>query len=180
MTHRTRVLLAAFIAQLLFAAGGAAQVATTATDAMPFVGSWRYAPQPDDVIEQAIERGIEEMNFVTRPIARRRLRATNNRYSTIEVRVGSGEFTTVLEGRAITSPADGRAIQWRREDGELLQVSTHVRNGTLVQAFGAEDGARENVYSVSADGRRLILHVTIRSERLPTPVTYRLLYDRVD
>jgi hypothetical protein len=178
MPYRNRAWVVAFAAQLAVEGSAAAQQPTAQADATPFVGSWRYATPQGDVIEQAIERGTEEMNFVTRPIARRRLRATNNPYSTVEVRAGSGEVTTVLEGRAITSPADGRAIQWRREDGEMLQVSTSIRNRTLVQSFGADDGSRENVYVVSADGRRLTLHVTIRSERLPAPITYQLLYDR--
>lgn len=173
-----RLFAATFTGQLLLAAGALAQAPAAATP--PFAGSWRYATQPADVIERAIERGIEEMNFITRPVARRRLRATNHGYSTIEVRVADGTITTVLEGRTITSPADGREIQWRREDGELLRVSTSNRDGALVQSFAAEDGSRENVYVVSADGRRLTLHVTIRSERLPAPISYRLLYDRME
>ena len=165
----------ASVCLVLFAFRPAAAQEAPAT---PFVGSWTYASQPADVIEQAIERGIDDMNFVTKPIARRRLRATNDPYSTVEIRVGNAEVTTVLEGRSITSPADGRAIQWRREDGEVLQVSTSLRNASLVQSFTADDGSRENVYSVSPDGRRMTILVTIRSERLPAPITYRLLYDR--
>ncbi|HEX6590143.1 MAG TPA: hypothetical protein VF039_14150, partial [Longimicrobiales bacterium] len=143
-----------------------------------FVGSWTYASGQGDVIEAAIERGIDDMNFVTKPIARRRLRATNDAYTTVEVRIVDGTVTTVLEGRAIESPADGRAIRWTREDGEVLQVATSIRNGTLVQTFTAEDGSRENVYSVSPDGRRLTLQATIRSGRLPQPIVYRLQYER--
>ena len=171
--HALSALVSAGLALVAFGSASAQEAPAT-----PFVGAWTYASQPADVIAQAIERGIDDMNFVTKPIARRRLRATNDPYSAVEIRVGGSEVTTVLEGRSITSPADGRAIQWRREDGEVLQVSTSLRNGTLVQSFTAEDGSRENVYSVSPDGRRMTIQVTIRSERLPAPITYRLLYDR--
>ena len=167
------LLLNALAATALFVAPVTAQ----APAANAWLGSWTYAAQPSDVIERAIERGIDDMNFVTKPIARRRLRATNDPYSTVELRVADNRVTTVLEGRAITSPADGSTIDWRREDGEVLQVSTALRNGTLVQTFTADDGSRENVYSVSADGR-LTIQVTIRSDRLPAPIVYRLLYDR--
>ena len=173
MPHRTFAFVCAVAAQMLVAAPLCAQEAAASVD-----GTWRLAQQPADVIETAIERGIDDMSFVTKPIARRRLRATNDAYATVEVRIGGADVTTVLAGRAITSPADGRAIRWRREDGEVMQVSTSLRDGTLVQTFTAEDGSRENVYSVSPDGRRLTLQVTIRSGRLPAPIVYRLLYDR--
>ena len=178
MSPTIRALAVALAAQLTFMGTAAAQAPVAAAPPAAFVGSWRYATQSADVIERAIERGIDDMNFVTKPIARRRLRATNDRYSTVVVRNVGGEITTVLEGRPITSPADGRTIQWRREDGEVLAVSTAIRNGTLVQTFVAEDGSRENVYSVSGDGRILTLQVTIRSDRLPAPIVYQLVYDR--
>ena len=174
MLDRIQAFAGAAAASLLLATSAAAQDAST-----PVAGSWRLASQPADVIERAIERGIDDMSFITKPIARRRLRSTNDAYATVEVRVDPAEVTTVLEGRAITSPADGRAISWRREDGETMQVSTALRDGALVQTFMAEDGSRENVYSVSPDGGRLTLQVTIRSGRLPAPIVYRLLYDRV-
>ena len=170
--HRPVALAAALAASLLLPSAVRAQDAA----APAFVGSWTYATQPDP-IGPAIQRGTAEMNFVTRPIARRRLAATNDAYSTVEIRFAGGNVTTVLAGRSITSPADGREIEWRREDGELLRVTTSLRDGTLVQTFTAEDGSRENVYSVAADGR-LTLQATIRSPRLPAPITYRMLYER--
>jgi hypothetical protein len=174
MSKLPTLALAGALAAAILAAPGSGQAPT----ADAFVGSWTYADQPSDVIERAIERGIDDMNFITKPIARRRLRATNNPYSTVEIRHAEGRITTVLEGRAISSPEDGSTIDWRREDGEMLRVATSIRNGTLVQSFTAEDGSREAVYSVSPDGRRLTMQVTIRSDRLPAPIVYRLLYDR--
>lgn len=160
-------------------AGVLITVATAAAQQTPTspIGAWTLARQQGDVIAGAIERGTADMNFVTRPIARRRLRATNNAYATIEIRQESGSITTVLDGRTITSPADGRSIRWTREDGEVLQVATSLRGRTLTQTFTAEDGSRESVYELSDEGRRLTLQVTIRSGRLPAPITYRLAYD---
>ena len=164
----------------LAVAGVVITVATAAAQQLPTspIGAWTLAPEQGDVIADAIERGTADMNFVTRPIARRRLRATNNAYATIEIRHEGGSITTVLDGRTITSPADGRSIRWTREDGEVLQVATSLRERTLTQTFTAEDGSRESVYTLSPDGRRLTLQVTIRSGRLPAPITYRLAYDR--
>lgn len=168
-----RQLTHAAAALLLFQAAGSAQDSQST-----LIGRWTLAQHQEGVIERAIEHGIDDMSFVTKPIARRRLQATNDAYSSIELRIAQGTVTTVLEGRPIDSPGDGSPIRWTREDGEAMQVATALRNGTLVQTFTAEDGSRENVYSVSPDGRRLTLQVTIRSGRLPQPVTYRLAYDR--
>lgn len=143
-----------------------------------FEGRYTYAAGPGDPIGDAIERGIRDMSFVTRPIARRRLRNTNQPYRTIEVALVDGTVATRYDGRpAIVSPADGAAAPWMR-DGEPLTVTTRFEAGALVQTFTAEDGVRENVYTLTPDGRRLILSVTLTSPRLPAPIRYQLAYER--
>lgn len=147
-------------------------------DRAAFEGRFTHAAGTGDVIGDAIERAIEDMSFVTRPIARRRLRNTNQPYRTIEVAVDGGVVAIRYDGRpAIVSPADGTPAPWTR-DGEQLMVATRFSEGALVQTFTAEDGVRQNVYTMTPDGRRLILRVTLTSPRLPAPITYQLAYDR--
>ncbi len=57
-------------------------------------------------------------------------------------------------------------------------MSSEWDNGRLEQRFQAEDGRRVNLYSVSADGNTLTMNVTITSPRLPSPLTYKLVYNR--
>lgn len=145
----------------------------------PYVGTYRFAPERSADVEQAIERGTEDLNFLIRGIARRRLRGTTQPYRTIRIQRSDGEIATIYDGREpIRSPADGRAVTWRREDGEVLQLSTRERDGALVQTFVAEDGTRENAFRVSDDGSTLTLTVTVRSDRLPEPIVFDLVYGR--
>lgn len=167
-------LLAAVV--LLLAAGAPPAWAQSAPSS--FDGTYTYVPQGGDVIGAAIERGIDDMSFVTRPIARRRLRSTNQPYGTIRLTAGDGRVSTAYDGRdPIVSPADGSPAAWSR-DGEALTVHTRLSDGVLTQTFTAEDGVRENAFTLSPDRSRLTLRVTVRSPRLTEPIVYALTYER--
>jgi hypothetical protein len=134
--------------------------------------------QSDDV-NRAIETAVSKMSFVTRPIARGRLRRTNQPYQRVTINFTQSEITvTTDQRRPITSPANGQPVKWTREDGEVFDLSTEWQTGRLVQSFRAEDGSRTNTFSISADGRVLTMNVTIRSPRLASPLTYKLVYNR--
>lgn len=170
--------LIALLAGAVSADGAAGQEAARA-GAPSFVGSYLFAPERSDDVEEAIDAGVADMNFLARPIARRRLRGTTRPYQTISIQRPEGEIVTLYDGRApIRAPDDGSPVSWQREDGEVLRLSVMEQDGALVQSFVAEDGSRENRYRLSDDGRTLTLTVTIRSGRLPAPIVYDLQYDR--
>jgi hypothetical protein len=73
-------------------------------------------------------------------------------------------------------PADGRAVDWTREDGEKFRISARMDQDDLVQTYQAEDGERTNVFHVDATNRTLTLAVTVASPRLPGPLRYTLTY----
>lgn len=140
----------------------------------------RYTPIPErsDDIEAAIEAAVDDMNFIKRPIARSRLRKTNPAYQRIIIgRKASDVEVTFDKGSAITSPADGTPVKWKREDGEVFEVKTHWQAKKLTQNFKAEDGERTNTFHLNADGE-LVLDVKIKSDQLPKPLTYSLVYRR--
>lgn len=139
-------------------------------------GSWVYVAQGSDDVNAVIEKGTAKMNFVTKPVARKRLKGTNKPYQTLVISRTGSEIVTAMDDRApIHMPADGKAIKWKREDGEVFNVNAVTQNGALVQSFIADDGQRENAYKVRPDGT-LEMKVTIRSGRLPAPLVYTLLY----
>jgi hypothetical protein len=132
-----------------------------------------------DDVNRAIEHAVSRMSFVTRPIARGRLRRTNAPYGRITLNYTPAQVSVRVDNRApMESPGNGQPVKWTREDGEVLDLSTEWQTGKLVQVFRADDGSRTNTYSISADGRVLTMHVTIRSPRLPAPVEYNLVYNR--
>jgi hypothetical protein len=137
------------------------------------------ASQSEQQIERAIETAVARMNFVTRPIARGRLKKTNPAYQRIRISETGGQISVQFDDRKpLQMPADGHAMKWTREDGEVFDVSATRQAGALTQTFKAEDGERINRFSLNADGTALTLDVTITSPRLPAPVTYALKYQR--
>lgn len=173
--QRITTLFAALAAVLALALPAAAQTGTSAT----LDGTYTLNRSASDDVNRAIETAVGRMNFVTRPIARGRLRRTNQPYQRVVISHTQQQVSVITDNRAaIRTPANGTPIKWRREDGEMLDVSTEWENGRLEQTFAAEDGRRVNVYSLSADGRTLTMEVTITSGRLPQPLRYKLVYNR--
>jgi hypothetical protein len=157
----------------------AAPAAEAGAQGMPLQGTFVYTAEGSDNLEQAIQQATSRMNFVTRPIARSRLKKTNSVYQKIAIGRTADEVSIAFDARApVVSPASGSAVRWRREDGEMFDVTTTGGNGSLQQTFKAEDGERVNTFTLAPDGNTLTMNVTITSPRLPQPLTYRLRYRR--
>ena len=149
-------------------------------------GTWTLNRSQSDDINVKINESISRMNVLVRQIARPRLRATNTPYPQLVISYGDNVRVDMQGRPSVQSPANGQPVLWHREtgrtcpqvDGDCVRVTTEWQSGRLRQRFEAEDGVRENLYSVSADGNTLTMAVTITSPRLPQPLTYRLVYDR--
>jgi hypothetical protein len=155
-------------------------VATAAeADEPELQGTFLNEQQSAQTIETAIETSVAKMNFIKRPIARSRLKKTNEAHRRVEIRIGIGEISIAFDGRnPVQMPADGSTIHWTREDGETFEVNA-VRDGNrLVQTFKAEDGTRANAFSIGADGQ-LSMQVTLTSPQLDQPLIYTLTFSRV-
>jgi len=139
------------------------------------VGTWTLASAPD--ITAAIEKGTEAMNFIKRPIARSRLKKTNAAYQRIKIERAGTEYVVTYDQRAPQHmPADGRGVNWKREDGESFLISMRVDREDMIQDYKAEDGERINVFHVDPATRTLTMAVTIKSQKLPGPITYTVAY----
>lgn len=149
--------------------------------AVGFEGTFARDSAAGDDVKAAIDATVSEMNFLIRGFARGRLESTNEPYRTITITNDTSSVSVATDDRApVTAPATGDSIRWEREDGEELVVRMRWEDGELRQTFTAEDGLRRNVYRLAPDGRTLTLDVTVESGRLPEPLTYQLVYDRVE
>jgi hypothetical protein len=170
--QRTRTLLLTLVAALALPAASHAQESTMR-------GTWVINRQASDDVNRAIETAVARMSFITRPIARGRLRRTNPVYNRVVVSYTPQQVSTVFDTRhSIDSPANGQPIKWTREDGEKFDLSTEWQQGRLVQTFRAEDGSRTNTYVVSPDGHTLTMHVVLRSPKLPQPLEYKMVFNK--
>ena len=171
--QRTRTLILALAALALpLGAAAGAQESTMR-------GTYTLDRAHSDDVNRAIESAVARMSFVTRPIARGRLRRTNQPYQRLEINYTQAQVSVKTDNRRpMEAPANGQPVKWTREDGEVFDLSAEWQNGRLVQTFRAEDGSRTNSFTISPDGRTLTLHVTVRSPRLSSPVEYNLVYNR--
>lgn len=128
-----------------------------------------------DDVNAAIDAVVKKMGVLTRPIARRRLRATNPAYARIGLAFTGDGARVTAGGATLTLPASGAPVRWRR-DGETLSVSGRRDGASYVETFTAKDGRRTNTFTPEGDG--LVLHVVVTSSRLPAPLRYSLHYHR--
>ncbi len=147
--------------------------------AADFTGTYTAADGAEQIVEQAIQQAVAKMNVIARPIARSRLKKTNSPYRVIRIEQQPAQLTFQFDHRKpLELPADGRAIKWAREDGEVLDVSARLQDGVITQTFQAEDGQRTNRFTLGPDGATMTLDVTVSSPRLPEPLAYSLDYHR--
>lgn len=161
--------------------------AATAQQSSQMRGTWTLNRQQSDDLNAKINESIRRMNVIVRQIARPRLRSTNVAYPQLVISYDPQNIRVDMAGRpSVSSPANGQPVLWQRETGRVcteikgdcVRVTTEWENGRMEQTFGAEDGQRVNVFSVSPDGNTLTMNVTVTSPRLPAPLTYKLVYNR--
>jgi hypothetical protein len=144
-------------------------------------GTYAYAggEQQQKARLAAIEKATDDMFFVTRRVARGRLKDRTAIWANVGFSFDGGMITTTMSKLpTATSPENGAAVAYRL-DGDKLRLSQKVAaDGRLVQSFANEDGTRTNTYTLSPDGRTLNIAVTVASSQLPAPVSYTLTYVR--
>lgn len=145
-------------------------------------GTYTLDAAASDDVRKAIDIAVRGMGWPKEGFARSRLEKTNlppYQRVVIQLEPGVTGVSITTDKRApIRTSADGTPIDWTREDKEKFKVSTVLKTGPLVQTFKSKDGQRVNTYSISADGKTLVLNVSVTSDKLPRPLTYRLVYKR--
>ena len=146
-------------------------------------GSHLYELVPDgsDDIRSAIDVSVAHMNFIIRPIARRRLARANRLADHLEFGVQSDTLAVTFgDMNPILTPLNGDSTPWMRGGThERYQVRTVLAGDVVRQIINTDDGQRENDFEFLDDGATVALHVILTAERLPIPLRYTLLYRRV-
>ena len=151
-------------------------LAAMANDPSGLSGTYGYVPDQSSDVPRAIEKAVEKMSFIKRPIARGRLAKTNTPYQRVRIEMGASEVEITFDDRKpILMPINGRPIKWTRDDGEVFDVSATLDGSKLVQTYKAEDGTRVNAFSKDSSGS-LRLEVEVSSPQLPRPLKYVLVY----
>jgi len=134
--------------------------------------------QADAGIDSAIEAATQDFNFVTRPIARSRLKKHSPAIKRVEIRQGAGIEIKLGDAKPSRHAPGQAPVKWVRADGESFDVTMEWQGEALVQTFVSEEGRRVNRYELSPDGQRLTMDVSLTGPQLKRPVKYTLTYTR--
>jgi sugar lactone lactonase YvrE len=142
-------------------------------------GTYTLDEADSDNISAVIEGAVGKLNFLTRLIARGRLKKINPAYRQVTIASSSNELSVAVDNQpALRTPANGTSVVWVGPDGGKVNVSMQLAGGHLVQIFKSTDGRRVNDYTLSPDGRMLIMQVTETSPRLSQAIRYKQVYRR--
>ena len=136
--------------------------------------------KPDsDNVNEVIEDAVEKLNFLTRDIARERLKKLNPAYHQVVITSSPNEISVTVDNqRPLRTPAKGAPVAWVGPDGGKVNASMQLADRHLAQTFTSAAGRRVNDYTLSPDGRTLIMQVTETSPRLSKTITYKQIYRR--
>jgi hypothetical protein len=169
------------IAAALLARGLLAQDSTVAATSGGDVAStsrvYDVVPEESDDIRAAIDRSVEHMNFIARPIARHRLRATNP--MPLQLRLDATRDTIVVrlgDAPPAALPRDGTAVPWVDIDGDKCRISLVLAGDTLIEHIAAHGGQSETRYVMLDGGQRVREDVRISSSHLSAPVVYSVMF----
>jgi hypothetical protein len=147
-----------------------------------FTGRWAYDSSRSDRIEDAIETCIARYPEDAKSITRDRLLETNDLTRVLVISpLDSGRKVLIgyeVANNGTVAPLDGTEVPSTNLSGEVFQMSVRLDGEALVETFEADNGTRTNTYTVSADGKTLVLQAMVESPQMPTVLTYRLEYTR--
>lgn len=141
----------------------------------PADGRWVLSGGQEHAIDArnaAIERTVDEMPLVVRPIARTRLEQQLAVPQHVVVRGGNIH----VGAYAIELPEDGSWTRATDPDGNQVRARQVSTDGSISQLFRTEDGTLR--YTMRFEEDELVLRVRLSSDRLPRPITFRLRFHR--
>jgi hypothetical protein len=104
----------------------------------------------------------------------------NPAYRQVAITSSPNEISVTVDNQPpLRTPAKSAPVAWVGPDGGKVNASMQLAGRRLAQTFTSADGRRVNDYTLSPDGRTLIMQVTETSPRLSQTITYKQVYRRV-
>jgi hypothetical protein len=124
-------------------------------------GTYILDETDSDNMNKVIEDAVAKLDFLTRDIARGRLKKLNPAYRQVAITSSSNEISVTVDNQPpLRTPPKGAPIAWVGPDGGKVNASMQLAGRHLAQTFTSADGRRVNDYALSPDGRTLTMQVT--------------------
>jgi len=143
-------------------------------------GEWALVSDDSDKVEPLIDEHLKELNFAKRAWWKRKLMASCKAYMSLDILVGDAFGVTLGKEVPADAPLDGTSAEWKRSDGEKLQVSMRKDGPRVTQTFQGDGYTVTNTYSMRKDGKTLALQITYAHPSLENPFSYKLVFRRAD
>jgi hypothetical protein len=157
-------------------------VATAAHSETPTLdGQYTLDAKVSDDMNKVIEAYIANTNFVVRSVARGQFKTRHPAYARVQIAHTATEVVVTFdEANPMRLPMDGKIAQWKREDGEMLDMKGQWQSNQLIQIITHDAWKRTNDFRISADGNTLTLNVDFFQQGgvSDKPMLYRLVYRR--
>jgi hypothetical protein len=119
-------------------------------------GTYILDETDSDNMNEVIEDAVGKVNFLTRDIARGRLKKLNPAYRQVAITSSSNEISVTVDNQPpLRTPAKGAPVAWVGPDGGKVNVSMQLAGRRLAQTFTSADGRRVNDYTLSLDRQTL-------------------------
>lgn len=125
-------------------------------------------------IERSVEKVVDQMNALVRPIARGRLLDSNKVPRKLVIERDGDAVLVAFDGRKYRAALDGSSTRVVGVNGDTLSYSVELDDTGLRQDFDGDGGGRINHIALHEGSLRV--GVRVHSERLPAPVTYTLRF----
>jgi hypothetical protein len=141
------------------------------------LGRWRFIGGGAETssITRAIDAALADFNPIMREIVASQLRDTNRAYPEFSVALEGDNIITRVNGRTVSTPANGTAREVTTPEGRTARVTQRIAGNRLVQTMVNPQGTRTHTITRGADGN-LTVAVEIVSSHLPRPIRYALTY----
>lgn len=145
-----------------------------------FAGEWHFVGGKAEKrgMRAAIDASLADMSLVLRGLARARL-VEGSRIPKRVIIESSAREIAIRDGRRVrlASPP-GRVTETVSFTGDQIELLYEFRDDALVQYRTTPEGGRRTTYRLDPSGKRLFVDVFTSSHYLPSPVRYRLTYER--
>jgi hypothetical protein len=144
-----------------------------------FLGSFKHVggSKEREARDKAIEDVVADMSFISRGIARDKLKQSNPVVQKLTMASDAKDLTVTMDGRAYKGPLDGSRVKVKTILGDEMDMQFKIKKAALDQIFSGDDKGRVNAFRF--DGAKLIFNVRVHASALPKDLVYKLTYEKV-
>lgn len=172
--------------KLIELAGAAATLALLPREAFAeespvsaFLGTFKHTggEKEREARDKAIEDVVADMSFISRGIARDKLKQSNPIVQSLGFAADAKNLTVAMDARSYKGPLDGSRVKVKTILGDEMDMHFKIKRAALDQVFSGDEKGRVNAFRF--DTKKLVFHVRVHASALPKDLVYKLTYEKV-